>query len=224
MAGVLLSIVVPLGPGDHLDRELHAALDARPACCELIIGACSTPARNLPRNAITQIGPAGRGRQLNAGIRAASAGHLWLLHADSRIEPDGCDRALAFMRQYPEVIGYGWLRFLPDGPALTRLNAVGANLRSRLFGLPYGDQGLCLSDEHLRGLGGFREDLERGEDLDFMVRARDAGVPVRPMGLWVSTSARRYADRGWLRTSWQHQRAARRLIRNARSGARASSS
>lgn len=224
MADPQLTIVVPLGPEDGLDSGFHAALDARPAYCELIISAASTPSHELPHGSITLISPAGRGRQLNAGAEAATAGWLWFLHADSRIETNACDRAIAFIHNEPGAIGYGWLRFQSDGPALTRLNALGANLRSRVFGLPYGDQGLCLRAEAWRRLGGFREELERGEDLDFIVRSRAAGLPVRPMGLHVATSARRYAERGWLRTSWQHQITACRLIRDARAAVRTGSS
>ena len=152
------------------------------------------------------------------------AGWLWFLHADSAIEPNACERAAKFVRGNPECIGYGWLRFQSDGPALTRLNALGANLRSRVFGLPYGDQGLCIRAAACRSQGGFREDRERGEDLDFSVRARAAGLSASPMGLRVTTSGRRYAESGWLRTSWQHQIAACRLIRNARAAVRAESS
>lgn len=223
MGDVALSIVVPLGPGDRLDRILRARLDERPDDCELILSTASAPGPDVPRDSIVLAGPAGRGRQLNRGAEASGARWLWFLHADSRIEPGAIERVLAFVRGNPGAIGYGWLRFLDDGPAFTPLNALGANLRSRLFRLPYGDQGLCIEAETLNALGRFREDLERGEDLDLVVRARETGVPIRPMGLTVTTSARRYGQSGWLRTSWRHQRAARRLIRNARDRVKAES-
>jgi GT2 family glycosyltransferase len=224
MPEAALSVIVPLGPGDRVDRVLRARLDDRPDDCELILSAASTPGHEMPRGSKVILGPAGRARQLNRGAEASGARWLWFLHADSRIEPDAIERALAFARGHPGVIGYGWLRFLTDGPALTRLNALAANLRSRLFRLPYGDQGLCIEADTLKALGGFREELERGEDLDLVVRARETGVPIRPMGLTVATSARRYDESGWLRTSWRHQLAARRLILNARNRARTESS
>src|SRR5699024_4459618 len=124
----LLSIVVPVVPGDRLDHRLHSALDTRPENCELIISAAGTAPAAWPQGARTQVGPAGRGRQLNAGAQAARAAWLWFLHADSVIRSDAVEAALAFARQGTAAIGYGWLRFLPDGPALTRLNALGANL------------------------------------------------------------------------------------------------
>lgn len=212
----LLSLIVPVGPGDQLDQRLHHALNSRPANCELIISAAAPAAQRWPRAAVALVGPAGRARQLNAGAQAASASWLWFVHADSVIEPAAIDQVMAFARQSHDAIGYGWLRFLPDGPKLLRLNALGANLRSQFFGLPYGDQSLCMAARRWQTLGGFREDLQRGEDLDLLVRARSAGLPARPMGVRVATSARRYRERGWLRLTWQHQLEARRLIRSAR--------
>lgn len=212
----LLSIIVPVGPGDRLDQRLHSTLDARPANCELIVSATPATPGPWPHGAVALAGPAGRGRQLNSGAKAAGAGWLWFLHSDSVIEPGAVERALAFAQQGRDAIGYGWLRFLPDGPVLARFNARGANLRSRLLGLPYGDQSLCIAADRLQNLGGFREDLERGEDLDLIVRARSAGLAVRPMGLRIATSARRYGQHGWLRTTWRHQIEACRLVRAAR--------
>lgn len=164
-------------------------------------------------------GPAGRGRQMNRGARVASAPWLWFLHADSVVERSTRRAMTRFCARDEEAIGYCDLKYLADGPALTTLNAFGANWRSRLLGLPYGDQGLCLPAGWFRRLGGFREDLERGEDLDLVVRARRAGLPVRRTGGRIHTSASRYREHGWLRTTIEHQRAAWRLIRNARTNA-----
>jgi GT2 family glycosyltransferase len=129
---------------------------------------------------------------------------------------DTVDAVSRFASETEAAIGYCRLRFGGDGPWLAGLNALGANLRSRLLKQPYGDQGLCMPKEAFDRLEGFREDLRRGEDLDFIVRAGMAGIPVRPVGATITTSARRYREQGWLRTTWRHQLAAVRLIRNAR--------
>ncbi|MGY6630807.1 MAG: hypothetical protein ACXIUL_07360 [Wenzhouxiangella sp.] len=162
-------------------------------------------------------GSAGRGRQMNrAAALAASDDWLWFLHADSRCEPEVLSSALALAAQSTACLGWFSLAFDSDGPALTRLNAMGANLRSRWLGLPYGDQGLILPKPWFDRLGGFREDLERGEDLDLVVRAKRAGLTLRGLAGRITTSARRYADQGWLATTLKHQRAAWRLVRDAR--------
>lgn len=211
-----LSVIIPTARGEAAPRALIDTLAPRPGKTELILA--PVEALVLPNQAgLSQLpGPAGRGRQQNRAAGQARGEWLWFIHSDSALPSDALDRALTFLDRGKAAVGHGWLRFADDGPFLTRLNAFGANLRSRWPGWPYGDQGLCLPRACFESLGGFREDLERGEDLDLVVRARRAGLAAAPMHLTVTTSARRYRERGWLRTSLQHQIAAWRLYRNAR--------
>lgn len=214
MSPAQISVVIPLAPGEAppLDLLLHLADDRFES---IVSGADPEPAA-LPTGVTWLAGPAGRGRQMNRGAQAATAAWLWFLHADSVIERSTRRAMTRFCAREEDAIGYCELKYLADGPALTALNAAGANWRSRLLGLPYGDQGLCLPARWFRCLDGFREDLERGEDLDLVVRARQAGLRARATGGRIHTSARRYRERGWLRTTLEHQRAAWRLIRDAR--------
>lgn len=220
MSSPILSIVVPLAPGERPDTGLLADLEVTPPGSELIVSLTDDVAAEvLPASAQIVHGSAGRGRQLNRGAAQARGQWLWFVHADCRLEPGAVECVLDFAEKHDQAIGYARLRFLDDGPGLARLNAHGANLRSRLLGLPYGDQGLCVPAERFGQLGGFREDLERGEDLDFVVRARRSGLKTRPMELTIRTSARRYRKYGWLTTTLRHQVAAWHLIRNARRNA-----
>ncbi|NBD96418.1 MAG: glycosyltransferase [Gammaproteobacteria bacterium] len=187
---------------------------------EVIVAAVDARPESLADEVTWLTGRPGRGRQMNRGAGAATAAWLWFLHADSVIERSTRRAMAQFCARNAAAIGYCDLRYLADGPALTALNAIGANWRSSLFGLPYGDQGLCLPARWFHRLGGFREDLERGEDLDLVVRARHAGLPAIRAGGRIYTSAERYRQRGWLRTTLEHRRAARQLIRNARATAR----
>lgn len=146
----------------------------------------------------------------------ADSQYLWFLHADSVPCASTLASAIAFAKQNQAFLGWFRLAFSSDGPALTALNAMGANLRSRWLGLPYGDQGLIVPSTWFRQLGGYREDLKRGEDLDFVVRAKRAGLALKALDGTIMTSARRYARQGWLATSCQHQWAALKLIQQAR--------
>lgn len=211
-----LSIIVPLAPEDRPGLQLAEQLQAASGKAEIIVSADAGSVNDLPAWATRVHGPAGRGRQLNRGAQAASGRWLWFVHADCTPARDAFDQVLRFIDSDTPRLGYCWLRFANDGPRLSALNAIGANLRSRLLGLPYGDQGLCLPAACYQRIGGYREDLQRGEDLDLVVRARNAGLPIRPMATTLTTSARRYQQHGWLKTTWSHQLAARRLIRNAR--------
>ena len=87
-----------------------------------------------------------------------------------------------------------------------RTNAMGANWRSRRLGLPFGDQGLVLPRLEFDRLDGFDPRLAHGEDHALVWRARRAGLPLREIDAAVITSARKYAERGWLRTTLRHLR------------------
>lgn len=208
--GTDCSIVVPVGPGDEpgiaeLAWLTEAALEA-----EVILSV--TDLGRVPPGAPGRVVESGAGRavQSNRGARAARGAWLWFMHVDSHPAAGALERVRALIGG-GDALGYGWLRFREDGPWPVHLNAVGANLRSRVLGLPYGDQGLLLPHERFRALGGFREDTERGEDLDLVIRARRAGLPCRPIGCVVHTSARRYRQRGWLRTTAGHAASAARI-------------
>lgn len=176
----------------------------------------------------------GRAAQQNAGARNAAGDWLWFLHADcvlaadtlpalvrfidARVDRDdhvlGADtgsrlkpllqRRVAAQRNRPAGFGYFDLRFLDDGPALMRLNAAGAWIRSHCFGLPFGDQGLLIRRDAFERVGGFDPRLDCGEDHDLVWRLRRAGVRPRPVGAVLFTSARRYAERGWWTTTAWH--------------------
>lgn len=213
MAPPDLTVIIPLAPGEQAPSDL---LKQIPQSWQTVITAAEPPPDHLPPQLRWLQGPSGRGRQLNAGAHVARTSWLWFVHADSALTPGAPESLSAWTSSRERGLGYLDLDFLPDGPALTRLNAVGANLRSRLFGLPYGDQALCISRREFLNMGGFREDLSRGEDLDFVVRARRSGLQATRIAASIRTSARRYRDQGWLKTTLGHQFAAWRLVRQAK--------
>ena len=91
-----------------------------------------------------------------------------------------------------------------DGRIL-RLNSLGANLRSRLFSLPYGDQGFCLSKELFLRIGGFPENVKYGEDLYFVLKTKRLGIPIINIPNYLITSSRKYLNNGWFITTLLHQ-------------------
>jgi GT2 family glycosyltransferase len=160
----------------------------------------------LPVDRCWLVAPRGRARQMNAGARATRGEWLWFLHADTGLdEPQAAVAALqAALRRDPGALGYFDLRFAGDGPAATAVNALGARIRSHWLGLPFGDQGLFMARATFDRLGGFDESLRAAEDHALVWRARRAGVPLRAAGASLTTSARRYAEQGWARTTLRH--------------------
>lgn len=163
--------------------------------------------------------PPGRGRQMDAGAAAAGPGILFFVHADSRPPLDAGDRIRRILAN--PKISAGAFRLKIDSPD-PRLRAVSAwaNLRSAIFRLPYGDQGLFVRKEVFDSVGGFRG-LPLMEDVDLIDRLRRVGRVVLDRAE-MSTSARRWKKRGIWRTSlrnlaclWRYRRgvSAERLAR-----------
>ena len=143
----------------------------------------------------------GRGRQLDAGWRAASGDVVVLLHADTRLEP-GWPQAVREALRDPRVAG-GAFRLRFDSPRMAfRVIEAGAWLRARLGGLPYGDQALFARRELLERLGGVPH-VPIFEDLDLARALRRAGrLVLLSQRAW--SSPRRY-ERGVVRAVLRNQ-------------------
>ncbi|MGX9351623.1 TIGR04283 family arsenosugar biosynthesis glycosyltransferase [Shimia sp. W99] len=134
-----------------------------------------------------------RGGQLRAGGAAAEGEWLLFLHADTCLEPGWSEAVMAHMAASGEA-GYFRLRFDAGGVA-ARVVAGWANLRSRLFGLPYGDQGLLVSRARYEQSGGFA-DMPLMEDV---AMARALRGQMRGLDAMAVTSAEKYRRAGWMR-------------------------
>ncbi|MEO1879916.1 MAG: hypothetical protein ABGX40_08065, partial [Methylococcales bacterium] len=108
------------------------------------------------------------------------------------------------------------LKFANDGPKSVSLNAWAANVRSRLLGLPFGDQGFIMHHVVFDQVQGFDENISLGEDLDFVVRLQASHVHLQELPAALITSARRYQQYGWLMTSIRHVFLTWQLTRQAR--------
>ena len=220
MPGALarLTVVVPVGPSDRVSPQLCKQLSALPAQAQVHVVGCEATGEAITLSPDASAGPQwqcllaprGRASQQNAGAVAATRDWLWFLHADAALAADTLPALARFIDTHAgpdaRALGYFDLRFIDDGPALTRLNAWGAHVRSRVFGLPFGDQGLVLPRAAFEALGGFDPGIVCGEDHDLVWRARRAGLPAHAVGAPLYTSARKYAQRGWWPTTAWHLR------------------
>jgi hypothetical protein len=91
-------------------------------------------------------------------------------------------------------VGYFRLAFKARG-ILPGFVAGWANLRSRVFGLPYGDQGLLVRRDVLEAVGGV-PDLALMEDVAL---ARALRRQLVMLDAEARTSAARYQRQGWFR-------------------------
>ena len=145
-----------------------------------------------------------RAISLNEGARKTTSEYILFLHADSKIEDDTIRNLINYIKVHnEEVMYYFSLKF--DKGKILRLNSIGANLRSFLFSLPYGDQGFCISRELFIKTGGFPENVNYGEDLYFVLKLKQIGIRILNNQNYIITSSRKYLNNGWLITTLQHQ-------------------
>ena len=145
---------------------------------------------------------AGRARQANAGGLAAGGEILVFLHGDTRL-PRGFSRYVLDILRKPGVVAGAFTLGIDGCEFGFRIIEMLANLRSSLFQMPYGDQGIFLRTEVFRALGGF-PDMALMEDFVLIQRLRKRGkVTMAPVA--VKTSARRWRELGILKTTLINQ-------------------
>jgi rSAM/selenodomain-associated transferase 2 len=98
--------------------------------------------------------PKGRGIQMNMGASIANGDILLFLHADAII-PNKVD-IRSYIASEDHIGGFFRLRF-DDSSISTRLVEFFANLRARMFLLPYGDQAIFIRKDVFKKIGGFKE-------------------------------------------------------------------
>ena len=197
-----ISIVIPtLNAAGELGPTLGALGEglAEGLIRELIVSDGGSDDETLPlaRQAGARIvsGAPGRGAQMARGAAAAEGAWLLLLHADTHLAAGWSRAAATHMRHHPEKAGWFALRFRARGAA-PALVARWANLRARLFALPYGDQGLLIPRRLLRESGGYPA-IPLMEDVALARRLGRRNM--RPLGALAFTGAARYERNGWLR-------------------------
>jgi rSAM/selenodomain-associated transferase 2 len=188
-----ISIIIPtLNAAAFLPGTLAALGDRN----EIIVvdGGSTDGTRELASGARVLTAPRGRGSQLAAGIAVAAHPWLLLLHADTRLSPDW--RATTAHGD-PTCAGYFHFVLDSDDPRARRLERLVA-WRSRVLGLPYGDQGLLIHQDLLRLVGGMKP-IPLMEDVDLVRRlGRHRLVPLPADAV---TSAYKWETQGYLRRS-----------------------
>ena len=189
----MLSVVIPgLNVAATLPR-LIAALREQGIGDEIIVAdGGSTDGTADVTDALVIAAPRGRGTQLAAGAAAARGERLLFLHADNLPGP-GFKAAVDNFAETDKA-GVFRLAFDDTAPAARRVERFVA-WRSRVLGLPYGDQGLLIHRSLYEELGGFRP-LVLMEDVDLVRRLGKRRISL--LDGTVVTAATRYRN-GYVR-------------------------
>lgn len=193
-----LSVVIPaLDAARSLPGCLSSLEEATPGEVILVDGGSSdgTVALAESHGARVVASPRGRGLQLRAGGDAAQGAWLLFLHADTCLAAGWAQEAAAFMAAPDNRERAAVFRFALDDPSpqARRVERL-ANWRARRLALPYGDQGLLLSRDFYRALGGFKP-LPLMEDVELVRRIGRRRLAF--LDSHATTSAERYRRGGW---------------------------
>jgi rSAM/selenodomain-associated transferase 2 len=205
----MISVVIPTL---NAERKLTSTLAALvPAVVEGIVreaivvdGGSTDETRAIAEAAGTHLieAPRGRGSQLDVGARTARGDWLLFLHADTVLDPGWAEEAQGFIKRVQtgrrDEAAAAFRFALDDDGAMPRFIERLVAWRCRLFGLPYGDQGLLISRRLYRRLGGFRP-LPLMEDVDLVRRLKRRELVM--LQSRAVTSGERYRREGYLARS-----------------------
>lgn len=198
-----LSVIIPaLNEAVALPRLLGQLRQQRGIELQIIVaGGGSTDATAAiaaATSAVTVRSASGRGTQMNAGARIAAAPWLLFLHADSQLrDANLLAHALAAMPVNQNAAGHFALRFEREHDGehdFFYRYLEGKTWLNRAYTIN-GDQGMLISAEYFRQLGGYDERLPFLEDQRLAAKIFAGGRWILLPGELI-TSARRFETEG----------------------------
>jgi glycosyltransferase A (GT-A) superfamily protein (DUF2064 family) len=192
-----VSVIIPVGHKDQ-DFKVIDQIKEKFESFEIIVAASyqNNEAKNLEEKVdqFVSIHNSTRAKALNAGAEIAKNEMLWFLHLDSNISLiDNLD----FEKVDDQKINTFLLKF--DDEKL-KYNSVGANLRTKYFNLPFGDQSFIINRRLFNFIGEFTESVDKGEDHEFIWKAKTVGVQVNIISNYILSSSIKYKEHPILQT------------------------
>lgn len=169
---------------------------------ELIVvdGGSTDETVSMAREFTHKVFVAGKGRAhvMNFGAQRAEGDILLFLHADC-ILPDEGFRIIREALGDENIVAGAFDLSIAHPKLRFRVIEFGANLRSRVTSIPYGDQGIFLRKKEFERIGGYAE-IPLMEDIEISIRLKKRGriAFVRPP---IKTSPRRWLKEGELYTT-----------------------
>lgn len=203
-ARVTVSVVIPtLNEAGELAESVRRAR-AVPQVAEIIVvdGGSADGTRDIAAQAgcfVIETAP-GRGGQLRAGAALAKGDVVLLLHADTWL-PACAGEAIAAVLSDARVVGGGFYKVFRKPPSwLVRGSRFKCWWRRLVARRVMGDQAMFVRRSVLEAVGGV-PGVPLMEEVELCRRLRSRGKLALADAV-VSTSARRFAKRGVLRTYW----------------------
>jgi len=204
-----ISVIIPvLNEAARINEAVEALFDqVCPGTMEVIVvdGQKDGSTINCIQNSkvVKIISAPGRGVQMNRGADIASGEILLFLHCDTLL-PENAFHFIQTMMQN-ERVKAGAFDLSIDGNAFAyRIIEKTASLRSRITGIPYGDQAIFIRKSFFSRLGQYNE-IPIMEDVDLMRRIKRAKGGICFIDKPVKTSPRRWQKEGLLKCTLRNR-------------------
>jgi len=207
-----ISVVIPVANEAAALPDCLARISRRSSEILVVDAASDDQSAALARAAGCHVVPAPqrhRARQMNLGAAQARGRILLFLHADTWLAPNALAKIIDAIDRR-RALGGGFARRYRSRSLTLALTSRLADIRNRLWGWHLGDQAIFVRRDVFDWLHGYR-DIPIFEDLDFSRRLRALGktMTLTPPAY---SSARRFAEKGPLRTTWDDLRLTRRYL------------
>jgi len=199
-----ISIVIPTlneakGLG-HLLDYLNRTMDVLKVMEIIVVDGGSTDATKeiaASKGAKVLSSKKGRAKQMNLGAKNARSNILYFLHADT-YPPKGFDVLIHNAIANGHKVGCFRMKFDTQNPILKFFAYLSRINHTLCRG---GDQSLFIDKTIFLNSGGFNEDYRIYEDTEFIQRLYK-NFPFMILKESVTTSARKYREKGWLKVQF----------------------
>ncbi len=199
-----LSVIIPtLNEANYL-KDTLLSLEGRPYEVIVVDGNSQDQTIEIAQSfgAKVIITAPHRAKQMNMGVANATGDILLFLHGDTKVPPNFVEQILINLAK-PGVVGGAFRLGIDQEKWDLNLVKWGANTRSRLWHLPYGDQGIFLTKNIFNQTGGFPE-IVIMEDFALIKRLQKLGR-IAIATSEVKTSSRRWQRLGIVKTTLVNQ-------------------
>jgi rSAM/selenodomain-associated transferase 2 len=196
-----ISVVMPvLNEGKTLNRSLQALRLSDDEEVLIVDGGSTDDTVSIARQFTKKVFIAQKGRalQMNLGAEEAEGSMILFLHADCILPERGFEIIRRTLLR--DGVSAGAFDLSIDHTGFQyRIIECGANLRSHVTRIPYGDQGIFMKKDVFERMGGFA-DIPLMEDIEISRRLKRIGTIVF-IGDPIKTSPRRWTREGPLYTT-----------------------
>jgi rSAM/selenodomain-associated transferase 2 len=131
---------------------------------------------------------------MNSGARISTGDWLLFLHADSIISESGIQRMIEIMNSESRIAGGAFRLKIDSNKLFLKIISSAANIRSNMFDIVYGDQGIFVKKDIFCEIGGY-PDIPIMEDVEFVLRLKKRGKFVI-LPEYIAVSSRRWDKEG----------------------------